>query len=818
VVPTLSVIYPWIVPLAALVVYGALLLAIIYRRDWNDAAARRLVFYLLVAMVAQAVLLVSINNAADTPLFRAYLYAQAALPLFFLAFARAFIRVEQKPWAFLVGLALLIAIIVADGLQASLHFATGTIPTSTIVFAFRAVLWIYVTAYVVIVGAIEYSRVRSPLSRNRLWFLGIALPFFLAYDGLHLILGNAVRPFLPAVQIVGILIAAYATLQHDLIDLRDLARRGARNVFVTIFAMVIYTLVIEAALEVLAGIDPRQGFAGAFLVAVGLAFFFQPLRDLVQQISERLLFGRRYDVRAVVQNFTRQLAEQIELNGLAAKGSALLRQTMGAHDVALLLVNKDEAGYSLDPVLEPDGVAAAIHLDATSSVARALTSSDRPLPQYDIDRLPQYADISKETLAALQRLHGEVFLPIRSRDALIGIWVVGARLSGDRYNATDLSLLSTLATQSAVALENARLLADLRDQMGRLGSMHEYLDSTLASIATGVITLDPEGRINSLNRAAETIFRVTSMKCLGRSYADVLPRMEGAELSILLARLWASQSQRIVREVITRVDGRGDVHLTLHLSGIWRAQEMVGVALMIEDLTEQAKLESERRAQEEETQRVRATFEHYVAPAVVDGLLADPKRIMLGGERQVLTVLFADIHGFTKLSEGLLPEHLVEVLNGYLSLAYQAVLRYEGTLDKFLGDGMMAIFNAPLPQSDHAWRAARAALTLQREVAAYVLKLPPPQRLTFRLGLHTGEAVVGNIGAHELMNYTAVGDTVNIAKRLQEGAENSQILISRSTYSLIENKVVVRPREKMTIRGREAPVEVFELVGAWEEK
>jgi PAS domain S-box-containing protein len=807
----------WAVPLIALLVYGALLFAIVYRRDWGDVPARRLAFYLIVAMVAQAALLISVRGATETPL-RIYFYAQSALPLFFLAFARAFIRIEQKPWAFLVGLGLLVAIVVADLLQASLHFATGTIPTSTMIFVLRAILWVYVAAYVVVIGVIEYNRVRSPLSRNRLWFLGLALPCFLAYDGLHLIFGNSARPFSPVVQIIGVLIVAYATLRHDLIDLRDLTRRGARNIFVTVFAIIIYTLVIELALEALAGIDPHQGLGGALVVAAGLALFFQPLRDLVQRISERLLFGRRYDVRAVVQNFTQQLAEQIELNGLAAKGSALLRQAMGAHGVALLLVNKDEAGYSLDPVLEPDGVAAAIHLDAASAVARALTLTDKPLLQYDVDRLPQYADTSKETLAALQRLHGEVFLPIRSRGALIGLWVIGARWSGDRYNATDLALLETLAGQSAVALENARLLTDLRDQMTRMGSMRDYLDSTLASIATGVIALDPDGKINNLNRAAETIFQVSSMKCLGRKYTDVLPPMDGAELPILLARLWASQSQRIVRDVVTRVDGRGEVHLTLHLSGIWRAQQMVGVALMIEDLTAQAKLEIERRAQEEETQRVRATFEHYVAPAVVDGLLADPKRITLGGERQLLTVLFADIHGFTKLSEALVPEHLVEVLNGYLSLAYQAVLRYEGTLDKFLGDGVMAIFNAPLPQSDHAWRAARAALALQREVAAYVLKLPPPQRLTFRVGLHTGEAVVGNIGAHELMNYTAVGDTVNIAKRLQESAENSQILISRSTYSLIENKVVVRPREKMTIRGREAPVEVFELVGAWEDK
>jgi len=817
VVPLPNVIAEGSISFIALIIYGVLLFVILYRRDWNDATARRLAVYLMVALLAQGALLASLG-AANALVLRTYLYAQSALPLLFLTFARAFIRVEKRPWAFLVGLVLLIAIIAADLMQASLNLVTGTLSTPTIIFILRAMLWAYVSVYVIVLGAVEHHRARSPLYRNRLWFLALALLFFLSYDALHLVLGDPARGMSSALQIIGVLIAAYATLQHNLVDLRDLVRRGARNVFVTLFAILIYTLVLQVALEVLAGIDPGRSLAGSLLVAVGLALFFQPLRDLVQQGVEHLIFGRRYDARAVVQNFSQQLTEQIELDELAAKGRALLIQVMGAHDAALLLVNKDEGGYSLNPVSAPDELAASIHLDATSSVARALTTHDKPLLQYDIDRLPQYADLPSETLAALQRLRGEAFVPIRSRNALIGLWVVGARLSGDRYNEADLALLSTLAGQSAIALENARLLADLRDQMARLSSMRDYLDSTLASIATGVITLDPFGKINSLNRAAEAIFQVSSLKCLGRDYAEVLPPLEGAELPTLLARLWARTAQHIMRDVVTRVDGRGEVHLTLHLSGIWRAQQMVGVALMIEDQTEQAKLEIERRAQEQETQRVRATFEHYVAPAVVEGLLTDARRIALGGERQLLTVLFADIHGFTKLSEVLPPEQLVEVLNGYLSLAYQSILQYEGTLDKFMGDGVMAIFNAPLPQSDHAWRAACAALALQREVAAYAPKLPPAQRLTFRVGLHTGEAVVGNIGAHQLMNYTAVGDTVNIAKRLQESAESGQILISRSTYGLIERKVVVRPREKMAIRGREAPVEVFELISAWGEK
>jgi len=285
---------------------------------------------------------------------------------------------------------------------------------------------------------------------------------------------------------------------------------------------------------------------------------------------------------------------------------------------------------------------------------------------------------------------------------------------------------------------------------------------------------------------------------------------------VLLARLGAQSAQHLVRDAVAQVAGRGEVHVSLHLSAMRRGDEMVGVAIVVEDLTEQARLEMERRAQEQETRRVRDTFERYVAPTVVQGLLADPRRVELGGERQRVTILFADIAGFTHLSEQVPPEELVKVLNGYLSLAYQVILRYEGTLDKFLGDGVMAVFNAPLPQPDHAWRAACTALALQREAATFAAQLPESQRLALRIGLHTGEAIVGNIGARELMNYTAVGDTVNIAKRLQENAEVGRTLISRSTYALIEEKVVVVPHETLAVRGRAAPVEVFELTGAWE--
>ena len=169
-----------------MVVYGAVLIAIVFRRDWRDVTARRLAFYLLFAMLAQGTLMVlSISGAAgseESPVFKIYLYAQSTLLLFFLAFARAFIHIEQKPWAFLIGLVWLIAVIAVDLLRVSSNLVSGIVSTEIVVFVLRTVLWAYVGAYVIVLALVEHSRTRSPLYRNRLAFLAMALPFLFGYD------------------------------------------------------------------------------------------------------------------------------------------------------------------------------------------------------------------------------------------------------------------------------------------------------------------------------------------------------------------------------------------------------------------------------------------------------------------------------------------------------------------------------------------------------------------------------------------------------------------------------------------------------------
>lgn len=211
-------------------------------------------------------------------------------------------------------------------------------------------------------------------------------------------------------------------------------------------------------------------------------------------------------------------------------------------------------------------------------------------------------------------------------------------------------------------------------------------------------------------------------------------------------------------------------------------------------------------------QAIRRTFERYVSPHVVERLLADPTQVRLGGMQQMVTVLFADLRGYTTLAETLSPDELVDVLNGHLNVAAQAVLAYEGTISQYSGDLVMAIFNAPLPQPDHTLRAAMAALRLRQEMIRYHAGLPPHLRMDFGIGIVSGEAVVGNIGARELLHYTAIGDTVNLAQRLEEIAGGGEILMTEGTSQALDKLAQVEARGLTPIRGRSGPVAVYVLL------
>lgn len=212
--------------------------------------------------------------------------------------------------------------------------------------------------------------------------------------------------------------------------------------------------------------------------------------------------------------------------------------------------------------------------------------------------------------------------------------------------------------------------------------------------------------------------------------------------------------------------------------------------------------------------RVLSAFRKYVAPQVVNQLLAQGEfQIRLGGENRQIAVLFVDIRGFTPMSEGLEPEQVVGILNEYLELTSRAIFQNEGTLDKFIGDAAMAVFNAPFSLEDYVFRAICTARDIVQGTEALSRRLTEQygKTVSFGIGIHCGPAVVGNIGSERRMDYTAIGDTVNTAARLESVAQPGQILLSEAVVEAVRGRIEAEPVGELQLKGKEKKVMTYAL-------
>ena len=209
----------------------------------------------------------------------------------------------------------------------------------------------------------------------------------------------------------------------------------------------------------------------------------------------------------------------------------------------------------------------------------------------------------------------------------------------------------------------------------------------------------------------------------------------------------------------------------------------------------------------------RANYSRFMPEYVVKQLLENPDSFRLGGVNQVITVLFADIRGFTAFSEKAKPEKVVGLLNRYFSVMTDIIFEHGGTLDKYIGDGLMAIFGAPTATEEDALNAVKAAVTMQKRLAQLNMELSSEGygQISVGIGLHTGEATIGYIGSNKRSEYTAIGDTVNLASRLESNAKGGQVLMSEATAAASGNLVPVNTLEPLTVKNRVQPVNVLEV-------
>jgi adenylate cyclase len=226
--------------------------------------------------------------------------------------------------------------------------------------------------------------------------------------------------------------------------------------------------------------------------------------------------------------------------------------------------------------------------------------------------------------------------------------------------------------------------------------------------------------------------------------------------------------------------------------------------------------------EEREKKAVRGAFQQYMAPEVIAQVLDRPELLRLGGEEKQLTAMFADIRGFTSLSEGLTPTALVDLLNEYLSEMTEIIFSHQGTLDKYIGDAIMAFWGAPLDTPDHAERACRAALGMSAamEMLQDRWEKQGRPRIDIGIGVNTGPMLVGNMGSARRFNYTIMGDDVNLASRL-EGVTKSfgtRLIISQSTWESVRTKMVTRELDLIRVKGKKKPVAIHQLLAPVEER
>ena len=328
----------------------------------------------------------------------------------------------------------------------------------------------------------------------------------------------------------------------------------------------------------------------------------------------------------------------------------------------------------------------------------------------------------------------------------------------------------------------------------------------LHATPTAVVTMDMTGRITMLNAAAERLFGIQPQDAIGHLYPEVFGASLADRILTLFMRSPHAGSAGARTLVATMPNGR---RATLQANaGPLRddAGTVAGVFFVAEE-PEATKVIGRNDPAAAKDAQVRDALRRYLGRAVAEQVVNHPSLVGVSGVRQVVSVLHSDVRGYTSLAEMMDPEDVSNLLLRYHGAAVAALDAEGATIDRYIGDAILALWNAPAPQENHARLAVMGALALRRATHA------TGRDLEYGIGLHTGEAVVGNLGSERYLHYTAIGDTVNVAARLQSAAPAGGIVCSATLLQAAGEGFQARPLGPLLVKGRKQAVEAFAIDG-----
>lgn len=497
-------------------------------------------------------------------------------------------------------------------------------------------------------------------------------------------------------------------------------------------------------------------------------------------------------------NVANALSSSLDLQSLIQTIMGKAAELLNADRSTLFLIDKesDELWSSVASGAEIKEIRFPKHLGIAGRVATEGATLNIP----DAYEYPGFnRDIDKKTGYRTKTI---LCMPIRGIDnQVIGVTQVINKAAGT-FDRNDEDLLGAFSAQAAVSLENSQLYQ-------KTIAMKKYLEAILASLTNAVITLDHKRRVAKVNPTACRILGAPGEGALlGRPVAEVLGQANQGLISEI-EKVFVSGAQSALYDTDLKV-ATGDSHsvnfVAVPLTG--EEQKSLGVVIVLEDITKE--------------KRVKSNLTRYMSKDLVEKVTSGSGQLELGGQRREVTILFSDIRSYTTLTEKLGSNEIVEMLNEYFSYMVDAIFKFDGVLDKFIGDAIMAVFGAPVPLPDHAFRSVCAALEMKKALATFNAHRIEAGKVPIQIGIgiSTGEVLCGNIGSAKRMEYTAIGDGVNLSSRLESATKlyRALTLLSEFTYDQVKGRVFCRELDFIRVKGKNKPVRIFELLGETEDQ
>ena len=508
------------------------------------------------------------------------------------------------------------------------------------------------------------------------------------------------------------------------------------------------------------------------------------------QFVEKMKKSREQELEFL--DLVTDVTSDLELGSLLAKVMTEATRMLSA-DRGTLFINDEKNNELFSRVAMGDSIG-EIRLPNSAGIAGAVFTSSKsvniPYAYADLRFNPAF---DKQTGYFTRSI---LCIPVTNKDGkVIGVTQVLNKRGGPFTDEE--ARLKAFTSQIAIALENATLFESVQN-------MKNYNESMLESMSNAVVTLDEDGKIVTCNAAGLRILRTKASEIIDKKAEDFFAE-DNAWLNDLAKEVDESGQGDIKVDaeiIVGKDDAKEKISVNLNCLPLLSPEnKKLGVMYMIEDISSE--------------KRMKSTMSRYMDPGLADQLMAGGDDA-LGGRAIEATVLFSDVRSFTTITESLGPQGTVQMLNEYFTIMVECISREGGMLDKFIGDAIMAGFGVPIPHDDDEDRAVRAGIAMISELWEWnkVREARGELPIDMGLGLNTDSVVTGNIGSPKRMDYTMIGDGVNLAARLESACKQyaARILISDLTYKKLKGTYRIRDIDRVVVKGKTKPVEIFEVL------